>query len=72
MANIAFTSMKSASYCNKACNYTHKNKYNDYRLQNNRPEENTCRNPYYKSTNRVPYKMIWLNEPVMTIKNKRE
>ena len=50
----------------------HQNNNNDYRLQNNPPEENTCHDLYNKSSGRVPEKVIWPNEPETTIKNKRE
>ena len=50
----------------------HQNNYNDYRLQNNPPEENKCRDLYYESSHRVPNEMIWPNEPETTITNKRE
>ena len=49
----------------------HQNNYNDYRLQNNPPEENTCRDLYNESSDRVPKKMIWPNKPKTTMKNKR-
>ena len=72
MVSVAFTSIKNASYCNNACKNMYQKNYNDYRMQNNPPEENTCHNLYNESSYRVPNEMFWPNEPETTIKNKRE
>ena len=63
--------MKHGSYCYNACNYMHQSKQNDDILKNNSPQENTCRDPYYESSNGVANKIILPNELETTMENKR-